>query len=122
MTIAVERLQGLLNPTGQVSGHVSVFRWVLTDADGNGAYITIPNSPDRSVQVFGTFNSGTVTIQGTNEPDPLNPQTLHAPDGGNLAFTAAGIEAILENPMKIRPVLSGTAGAASVAVLIMSRG
>lgn len=96
--------------------------WVLTQADSAGVAWPAPGAPDKTVQVSGTFDSGTVVIQGSNEDTPTNWATLHSPDGTDLSFTAAGIEAILENPLWIRPAVTGEGATASITVSILARG
>lgn len=101
---------------------INMVNWTLLDTDGVGKQIQNYRSPDRTVHVHGTFNSGTVTIQGSNQDPPVNWDTLHDPTGTAITFTTNGIRAIVENPLFIRPVLTGTAGAASVVVGLASRG
>lgn len=60
---------------------------------------------DRTVQVVGTFDGGTVVLQGSN--DGANWVTLNAPGNAALSFTAAGLKQILEACAYIRPLLSG---------------
>ena len=100
---------------------ISVVRWTLLDTDGVGKQIQNFRSPDRTIHVNGTFNSGTVTIQGSNEDPPINWDTLHDPTGVAITFTVSGIKAIVGNPLFIRPILTGAAGAASVVVALASK-
>lgn len=118
MTIAVVRNTKYASP--------GVLSWTLTNTDGTGAPINRSMAPDKTIQVGGVFNSGTVTLQGTNDdPSQVNPvqwDTLHNPLGTALTFTAARIDAIMENPLFMRAIMTGTAGAASVKVSIVSKG
>ena len=103
-----------------------VITWILTDTDGTGNAVNRSLAADKTVQVGGAFNSGTVTIQGTND-DPKQTQpaqwdTLHNPLGIALTFTAARIDAIMENPLFIRAIMTGTVGAASVKVSVVNKG
>ena len=62
---------------------------------------------DRSVQVAGTFNAGTLTIEGSN--DGTNWAALTDPQGNALAITAAKIEQLSEITRYVRPrVTAGT--------------
>lgn len=81
----------------------------LTDADGVGELVTIPAISDRCVQVVGTFGGNTVTIEGSNVPVPGAGDwfTMHNNLGDLLSFTAAGGDAVLENPYHIRAVSTG---------------
>jgi len=78
-----------------------------------GAPFEAPNYPDKTVTVNGTFDAITaVTIEGSNAlPTASQWHTLHDPSQNNLSFTAAGTEAILENPIYIRPnITTASAG------------
>lgn len=79
-----------------------------------------PFGADKCVQVVGTFGSGgTVKVEGTN--DGTNWVVLTDPQGNALSFTAAGIEAITENPWKIRPHVTAGDGTTSLTVTIVAR-
>ena len=103
-----------------------VITWTLTDLDGVGSPVNRSLAADKTVQIGGTFNSGTVTLQGSNDdPKQVNPMqwdTLHDPLGVAITATAVKIVAIMENPLFIRPVMTGTVGAASVKVTMVSKG
>ena len=90
----------------------------LNATDTTGAAASYPQFNDKTVTVNGTFDTGTLTMQGSN--DGTNWFTLTDPAGNNVAFTAAGGKAIVENPLYIRPVLSG-AGADSLNVVVAAR-
>lgn len=63
---------------------------------------------DKSVQVIGTFNGGTVVIEGSN--DGTNWVTLSDPQGNALSKTAAFLEQILEATRYVRPRVSAGTG------------
>ena len=84
----------------------------LDDGDGAVAFA------DKTVQVDGTFGTGTVTIEGSN--DGVSFFGLKDPNGTAISFTAAGMAAILENPRYIKPVITGATGA-SINVRITGR-
>lgn len=109
--------------TTRVSGTPAIqhVQWVLTTADSDGEYVSIPEYADKTVHVYGTFGSGTLALQGTNEDGtPANPISLTDPQGNAIELTAAGIKAVTENPLKARPLLTGSTGA-SVTVLLVCR-
>ena len=66
---------------------------------------------DKCVQVVGTFGTGgKVAIQGSNMVTTPTWNTMVDPQGNLLEFTVAGLEVILEDPLKIRPsVVAGDA-------------
>jgi hypothetical protein len=63
---------------------------------------------DKSVQVIGNFNAGTIVIEGSN--DGVNWATLTDPQGNALSKTTAFIEQILEATRYVRPRVSAGAG------------
>ena len=86
--------------------------WTLTDADPTGDYLELPAGPDRSVQIIFSAGTGTVAIEGTNEPTPTTTSTLHnAVDGTSLSTTIPLFAQVLEVSLKIRPTLTGGSGA-----------
>lgn len=112
----------------QEPGNTWRVSWTLTTASPNGAYLKQPGASDRSVQVFGTFGGATCILEGSNDPrvetDPGNAVWSPLTDNGSTAisFTAAGIEAVNENPLYIRPRLSVVGSGATITVSLLSRG
>lgn len=89
--------------------------WEGLGANDTGGKATVfPFSRGLTVAVSGDFSTATVTIQGSNDGDAWF--TLHSRrlgSGSNVALGAlseGGIEALLEAPRYIRPVVtdSGT--------------
>lgn len=58
---------------------------------------------DKTVHITGSFYGGSLTLQGSNEITPSDWQSLTDPQGNAIAKSSAGIEAVLENPLWIRP-------------------
>lgn len=100
-------------------GRITQYIWNLT-VDGAEAPVLNPGSPDRTVQVTGTLGGGTLKLEGACQHPPTDWLPLHDPFGAELAFTSVGIALVLENPIYIRPVLSGSAGA-NIRVNLVSR-
>jgi len=80
----------------------------VTCADTGSAYEVPDWATTGTVQALGTFENAdsppagsTLTMQGSN--DGTTWATLHADDGNDIAFQAAGIEIIAELPRYIRP-------------------
>ena len=91
------------------------------DGDDSTDPVIVPHYSDKTIQLYGNFDTGTATLQGANDTSSPTWATLHKPDGNNLTMTAAGINQILENPYQIRVVMtSGGASCAVTAVLIVS--
>lgn len=87
----------------------------VTCGDTGSAYEVPDYATSLTVQVHGTFtnsaspaDTATLTMQGSN--DGTNWSTLHADDGNEITFTAAGMEIIAELPRYVRPSLSLTTG------------
>lgn len=74
---------------------------------------------DRSLQVAGTFGSGTLTWQGSN--DGTNWVTLTDPLGNNLTFTAVGIKQILQVCRFMRPSFAGSTAPTLTVTLLLTR-
>jgi len=93
-----------------------VILWETITCGDTGSIYEVPDwATSLTVQVHGTFTddaspaeTATLTMQGSN--DGANWATLHADDGNDVAFTAAGMEIIAELPMYIRPNLNKTSG------------
>lgn len=111
-----------VNFTGSwVSRGVHKTTWPsLTNVD-SGAVQSASRLSDKSIQVDGTFDGGTVTIEGSNS-GPSGPFfTLTDPQGNSIALTSAGGESITENVQFIRPTGSGGLGGMSVNVNLIER-
>lgn len=72
---------------------------------------------DRTIQVAGTFDSGTIVLQGT--VDATNYQTLRDPSSTAISFTAAGLKGVLEAVHKVRPSVSGGGGSCAIDVTLL---
>lgn len=109
---------------------LKVISWLLLDGDDVGSVVETSSWQDRCVHVFGTFDSGTIVLQGSNDPLAATAPndvgtswvTLRDPAGNNLSFTAAGLKQILELPRYIRPSVSGGGGSCSLSCVINARG
>lgn len=94
--------------------------WALTNADAIGEALRIPGGSDKTVQFIGTWGGATVVLEGSNAltPGAGDWSTLHEPDGAEISATADYISFVAENPLWVRPVLSGGAGASIAARLV----
>ena len=104
-----------------------VVTWVLANTD-TGQPISLHDSSDKTVQIFGTFGSGgSVTMQGSNDPrvltDPNNAVwfSLTDPQANAITKTAAAGEAILENPLYIRPNCTAGDGTTALTIILYAR-
>src|SRR3990167_7554691 len=105
--------------------------WSGLDGDDSGQAMDLSGYPDKTVQVFGTFGSATVTLYGSNDPAVLTDRAagtlfgaktaewVVAQDslGNNIAKTVAGGDVILEDYQYWSPVVTG--GTDSVLTVII---
>ena len=88
------------------SGNVQIVTWTGLTTDDTGQPWRRNDYTDKCVTITGDFGSGaTVTMQGSN--DGTNWFSLTDPQANAIAKTAAAMEQILENPVWIRPSVSG---------------
>ncbi len=107
---------------------VFMYTWAGLLNGDTGAPLQIPSMSDKTVHIFGTFGSGgSVTLQGSNDPRVLtNPGSavwvaLTDPQGNAITKTAAAIEALLENPIFIRPIVTAGDGSTDLTVIISAK-
>ena len=105
-----------------ISGDGSVIKvsYNLTTADHTGAGAAAVEWSDRTVQITGTFGGCTMIVEGSNDGGTTWAQ-LRDPAGTLLAFTAAGLKAVMEITEQIRPRLSVVGTAADVVVSVVAR-
>jgi len=98
---------------GNDSGTVE---WPALDGDDTGRWFPVGSFNDNLVQITGTFDSNTLTMQGSNDDaDTKTAFTLTDYLGLDVTFTAAGAVSIKDAPKYIRPSLgSGASSAVNV--------
>lgn len=106
----------------RIFGGMEITKWTLTNADTTGDPTSTPGAPDKTVHIFGTFNSGSVTIQGCNQEVPEVWATMHDHAGADMTFTAAGMKTLAENPIWIRPIVASATAGASIQIILANRG
>jgi hypothetical protein len=109
-------------------GHTHQILWTPLANGDAGAPLPMSGSPDRSVQVYGTFGAGgSVAVEGSNDAtrDPaavVNWAPLHDPQGVAIALTAAGIKEVLEVTAWVRVrVTAGDGTTALSAAMVVRR-
>ncbi len=110
-----------INPTAKdiLIGN-AVYVWSAMANGDVGAPAGITGSGDRSAQVSGTFGAGgQVIIEGSL--DLVNWFTLRDPSGVNLSFTSAGLRAVLENVVGLRPRVTSGDGSTALDVVVVTR-
>lgn len=97
-----------------------VITWSSLANGDVGSALEMPGSPDRSIQVVGTFGSGgNLRIQGSN--DGSNWSTLTDPQGNDINLTASKIEQIMEVVRYMRPNVTAGDGTTNLTVSILIR-
>ena len=90
---------------GELPGRGHYARWSFTENLEGDAYSSI-GAADRSIHIFGDFGSGTLTMQGSNDPLKVDWATLHDTTGAEIVLTADAMLMIAENPEFIRAKLT----------------
>ena len=97
-----------------------IYTWSPLTLGDAGDAVGSTGTGDRTVQVQGTFGAGTsVAIEGTL--DGVNWFTLRDPTGSLLTFSGAGLKAVLENVMQLRPHVIAGDGTEAITVLMAVR-
>lgn len=104
----------------QHGGRVYVIEWTGLLQGDTGAWMETAHYGDKTLHVYGTYGGATVTLQGSNENTPSNGFALTTPTGA-LSFTSNDGAQVLENPLHIRPVVTGGDGTTSLTARVCMR-
>ncbi len=106
---------------GAAVGNPLGFAKTATTAPGGGP--NLAGYADKSVQVEGTFGSGgSVTLEGTNDGDITHFRALTPPTSATpIAITSAGVVAVVEAMIWVRPHVTAGDGTTSVTVTVFFR-
>lgn len=101
----------------------AVVKWANLANGDNGTSVALPDMLSRTVYVNGTFGtSGNVAVQGGFSTSDLGNFTiLTDPQGNNLSFTAAKVEAVQEQTRLIRPVVVNGNASTNLTVTLTAR-
>ena len=100
-----------------------LYTWDMID-DSTGAPVSVPQAADRSVQMVGTWDSATISMQGSNDGTTwfeLNAIQDFTTAISSTADATPGIQQIGENTVWIRPLETGGAGSVAVSVYLLCR-
>lgn len=105
----------------------SLSQWSGMKSGDVGSPLGDPGAGDRTVQVTGAFGVGTaVQIEGTLDQQTVagaasNWFPLRDPASNTINMTAAGVRAILENVLALRPHVVSGDGTESLTVTVLTR-
>lgn len=101
-------------------------KWLNASEGDTFAAIALAGHSDKTVHFFGTFGGATITLEGSSDPlaetDPASASwvTLKNAQGLDLSATSDSLEVIIENPIYIRPAISGGSGT-DVSIVVCAR-
>jgi hypothetical protein len=103
-------------------GPCLVATWgALNTNNTTAAALRLPGYTDKSVQFVGSnFDSASISLHGS--VDGTNFVVLTDPQGNAITKTAAGIEAVTENTLWVKPVGASIGTNTSVVVSIFAKG
>lgn len=114
-----------INPTfvryiGSADGSTARVTWTDVTETDDCAGVALPEYADKSVQVFGTFDSANVAVHGSNDGGTTY-AALNDPSGTVIDMTVAGIKAVLENTEYVKPVITTGGATQSLTVVMLAR-
>ncbi len=102
-------------------------RWANMANGDTGQPVALPQYPDKTVQVKGTFSTGgSVEMEGAPEaaPDAGDWGGLHNPQGTLISFGVGSLEndpmVLAENTHVMRPVVSAGDASTDVTVVVIA--
>ena len=93
-----------------------VVTWPALAGTDDGSPFRVPSSADLTFQVVGTFGGATCTLQGSNNGTDWHALTQRGGTAG-MAYTSAASHACNENPLFVRPNITGGSGSALTVTL-----
>ena len=93
---------------------------LVLDGGDSSDDLEIPNFQDKTVHVFGTFGSSTVSVTGLNNTN-ANAQVLHRTADPTTTYSSLVAETlghVVENPRYIRASASAGSGSGLTVVII----
>lgn len=112
-------LTGSTNGGPYADGSVMQMSYTLTTADATGAGFPFPEYADICVSATGTFGSGTVNIEGSN--DGTTWVAVHNTAGTAATISTAALVQLLERPLYMRATLTGSTAATVTVIFTLRR-
>lgn len=100
----------------------AVVTWTGLKNGDTGQPVRLPNYPRKTFQAFGTFGTGgDVDIEGTNSLD-AGWADLDDLEGAAISLGAAtSVKTALDNPLYVRPAVSGDGSTVLTVVMIAAK-
>lgn len=96
--------------------------WAGLASGDDGQPAPFGYSPERTVQVFGTFDGATIRFEGSLETvAPTHWAALTDPQGNDIEIIADKLETVMENTAWVRPVVVNGGAGTDLTVLLFSR-
>lgn len=106
---------------GDLLGKGHYARWTFSE-NGVGDSESSIGAADRSLHIFGDFGSGTLTMQGSNDPLKSSWATLRDSTGSEIIITTETLVMIAENPEFLRAKLTGATNPTLHANMVSRKG
>ncbi len=103
---------------------VKVLWETLTETDSKGIGAQVLDFPDKTVHITGNFGGAAIAIEGSNNSTngiDGDWKILTDPQGTTLSKTQESVESIREDPLWIRPNVTGGAAVDVDVTIIASR-
>ena len=97
-------------------GSVKIITWDALGSGDDGTPVSVPQWADKTVTINGVLAAATVAIEGSN--DKAN---WHALSDAQGTAISAGCKLIAENPLWIRPKLTGGGVETEIKVIVCVR-
>jgi hypothetical protein len=95
--------------------------WTGLLSGDDGSWELLGHYNDKCLHVYGTFGGAIVTVEGSNEDVPTNTAGLTDPTQTAISVSANSIKQVLENPLYIRPKITGGDGTTSLTARLLCR-
>lgn len=96
--------------------------WEALAGTDTGNWIIVAGTPDIHISAGGNLDGGTLTIQGTDDPNESVIYTVHELDLTDAQTTTVPyVVQLLEAPNKVRAVISGGGGSCDVDVILNAK-
>jgi hypothetical protein len=93
---------------------------ITLDAGDTSTELELPEYPDKTVHIYGTFGDSAVALKGLNDAQG-NGMDIHRTDDPTVSYSAVVAETmghLIENPRILKASASGTTGTDLTVVIV----